>query len=35
LRQLRKKQDGDYWQFAQWLCDHWQIAAGTAGYAKE
>jgi hypothetical protein len=30
-----KKQDGKCWQFAQWVCDHWHIAAVTARYANE
>jgi hypothetical protein len=25
-----KKQNGECWQFGQWLCDHWHIAAITA-----
>jgi hypothetical protein len=29
-----KIQDGECWQFAQWLCDYWHIAAVTAQYAK-
>jgi hypothetical protein len=29
-----KKQNGECWQFGQWLCDHWHIAAITAWYAK-
>jgi hypothetical protein len=35
LWQSREKQDGKGWQFAQWLRDHWHIAAITARYAKE
>jgi hypothetical protein len=31
----KKKQGGEYWQFAQWLCDHWHNAAVTARYANE
>jgi hypothetical protein len=31
---LRKKQDGECWQFAQRLYDQWHIAAVTARYAK-
>jgi hypothetical protein len=30
-----KKQDGDWWQFAQWLCDHWHNAVVTVRYANE
>jgi hypothetical protein len=29
----RKKQDGEWWQFAQWLCDYWHTVAITARYA--
>jgi hypothetical protein len=29
-----KKQDGECWQFVQWLHDHWHIAAVTAQYVN-
>jgi hypothetical protein len=30
----RKKQNGEYWQFAQRLYDHWHITAITVQYAN-
>jgi hypothetical protein len=29
-RAKKTKRDGEYWQFAQGLCEHWNIAAITA-----
>jgi hypothetical protein len=29
-----KKQHDKSWQFGQWLCEHWHIAAAKARYAK-
>jgi hypothetical protein len=30
----RKKQDGECWQFAQWLCDYCHCSAVTAGHCQ-
>jgi hypothetical protein len=34
LWQFTQKTDGECWQLAQWLYDHWHIAAITARYAN-
>jgi hypothetical protein len=34
LWQFAQKQNGECWQFAQWFCEDWNIAAITARYAK-